>query len=33
VFLRLFDAGLAYRAEATVLWCPQCQTVLAREQV
>lgn len=33
VFLRLFHAGLAYRAEAAVLWCPQCQTVLAREQV
>lgn len=33
VFLRLFDADLAYQAEAPVLWCPQCQTVLAREQV
>ena len=33
VFLRLFEAGLAYRAEAPVLWCPSCQTVLAREQV
>jgi leucyl-tRNA synthetase len=33
VFLRLFDAGLAYQAEAPVLWCPSCQTVLAREQV
>jgi leucyl-tRNA synthetase len=33
VFLRLFDAGLAYRAEAPVLWCPSCRTVLAREQV
>jgi leucyl-tRNA synthetase len=33
VFLRLFDAGLAYRAEAPVLWCPSCATVLAREQV
>ncbi len=33
VFLRLFDAGLAYQAESPVLWCPSCQTVLAREQV
>ena len=33
VFLRLFDAGLAYQAEAPVLWCPSCQTVLAHEQV
>jgi leucyl-tRNA synthetase len=33
VFLRLFEAGLAYRAEAPVLWCPSCHTVLAREQV
>ena len=31
--LRLFEAGLAYRAEAPVLWCPSCHTVLAREQV
>ena len=33
VFLRLFDAGLAYQAAAPVLWCPSCHTVLAREQV
>jgi leucyl-tRNA synthetase len=33
VFLRLFAAGLAHRAEAPVLWCPSCHTVLAREQV
>ena len=32
VFLRLFEAGLAYQAEAPVLWCPSCLTVLAREQ-
>jgi leucyl-tRNA synthetase len=33
VFLRLFEAGLAYRAEAPVNWCPSCLTVLANEQV
>jgi leucyl-tRNA synthetase len=32
VFVRLFEAGLAYRAEAPVVWCPSCLTVLAREQ-
>lgn len=29
---RLFEAGLMYRAEAAVVWCPSCLTVLAREQ-
>jgi leucyl-tRNA synthetase len=33
IFLRLFEAGLAYRKEAPVNWCPGCQTVLANEQV
>ena len=33
IFLRLFAAGLAYRAEAAVHWCPTDQTVLANEQV
>ena len=33
IFLQLHRAGLAYRAEAPVLWCPDCGTVLAREQV
>jgi leucyl-tRNA synthetase len=32
-FLKLFEAGLAYRAKAPVNWCPGCQTVLANEQV
>jgi leucyl-tRNA synthetase len=33
LFLRLFEAGLAYRRQAPVKWCPNDQTVLANEQV
>jgi len=33
IFLKLFEAGLAYRKEAAVKWCPKDQTVLANEQV
>jgi leucyl-tRNA synthetase len=33
IFLRLLEAGLAYRKRAPVNWCPGCQTVLANEQV
>ena len=33
IFLQLFNAGLAYRKEAAVKWCPVDQTVLANEQV
>jgi len=33
IFLRLLEAGLAYRKQAPVNWCPGCQTVLANEQV
>ncbi|MEE8194103.1 MAG: leucine--tRNA ligase [Dehalococcoidales bacterium] len=32
-FLKLYEHGLAYRARAPVNWCPNCQTVLANEQV
>jgi leucyl-tRNA synthetase len=32
-FLKLYEAGLAYRAKAPVNWCSKCQTVLANEQV
>ena len=32
-FLKLYQHGLAYRAQAPVVWCPSCQTVLANEQV
>jgi leucyl-tRNA synthetase len=33
IFLALYNAGLAYRKEAAVKWCPNDQTVLANEQV
>src|SRR4051794_36849287 len=33
LFLKLFEAGLAYRKEAPGVWCPRDQTVLANEQV
>ena len=33
IFLQLLRAGLAYRKEAAVKWCPHDQTVLANEQV
>jgi len=32
-FLRMLERGLAYRKRSLVNWCPQCQTVLANEQV
>lgn len=32
-FLKLLEAGLAYRDEVYANWCPKCQTVLANEQV
>ncbi len=33
IFLKLWEAGLAYRGNAPVNWCPGCMTVLANEQV
>ncbi len=33
LFLQLFKGGLAYRTKAPANWCPNCQTVLANEQV
>ncbi len=32
-FLKFYEAGLAYRKNSRVNWCPQCATVLANEQV
>src|SRR3989344_3499282 len=32
-FLKLYENGLVYRKKAPVNWCPQCNTVLANEQV
>ena len=33
LFLKLYEAGLAYKAMGTVDWCPKDKVVLAREQV
>jgi leucyl-tRNA synthetase len=32
-FLKMYETGLAYRKKSKVNWCPDCQTVLANEQV
>ena len=33
LFLQFYKRGLAYKKQASVNWCPECQTVLANEQV
>jgi leucyl-tRNA synthetase len=33
LFLKLYEAGLAYKAKGAVDWCPKDKVVLAREQV
>lgn len=33
LFLKMWEAGLAYKKKATVNFCPSCKTVLADEQV
>ncbi len=32
-FIKMYERGLAYRKHSRVNWCPECQTVLANEQV
>ena len=32
-FLKMFEKGLSFRKKSKVNWCPECQTVLANEQV
>ena len=32
-FLKMYERGLAYKADAVTNWCPSCGTVLANEQV
>lgn len=33
IFLKMFEAGLAYRKAADVNWCSSCETTLANEEV
>jgi leucyl-tRNA synthetase len=33
IFLKMLERDLAYRRRSNVNWCPDCQTVLANEQV
>ena len=32
-FMKMFEKGLAYKKRSSVNWCPDCETVLANEQV
>ncbi len=33
IFLKMYEKGLAYKKRSPVNWCPECDTVLANEQV
>jgi leucyl-tRNA synthetase len=33
IFLKMYEKGLAYKKEAIVNWCPDCETTLANEEV
>ncbi|MBW2975873.1 leucine--tRNA ligase [Candidatus Woesearchaeota archaeon] len=33
IFLKMYERGLAYKKKSSVNWCPECNTVLANEQV
>lgn len=33
IFLKFFEKGLAFKAEAPVGWCPSCKTILANEEI
>lgn len=33
IFLKMYEKGLAYKKASPVNWCPECNTVLANEQV
>jgi len=33
IFLKMYEKGLAYKKTSPVNWCPECNTVLANEQV
>lgn len=33
IFLKMLEKGLAYQKESPVNWCPECNTILANEQV
>lgn len=32
IFIQLFKAGLAYKKQAPVTWCPNCKTTVSDEQ-